>query len=263
MVDIHSHILPGLDDGPATLEGAVEMARAAERAGLRTLVATPHIRDDYPFPLELIGERLAEVRTAISEAGVDLELLSGGEVAVSKVGQLDDATLAGLCLGEGNYLLVESPHTQAPALLESVLFDLQLRGFRPVLAHPERSLSFLHDRIRLERLVERGIVCSVTALSMTGAFGARVQTFTARLFQEGLVHNVASDAHDAVRRVPGFAGAFRALELSLEGASAGEDWFTTEVGAAILEGRELPDGPPELRIRPTGWRRLRDRVGLL
>lgn len=262
MVDLHSHILPGLDDGPATMEGAVEMARAAERAGVRTLVATPHIRDDYPFPLELIGERLAEVEAAVSDAGVELQLLSGGEVAVSKVGQLDDSTLASLCLGEGNYLLVESPHTQAPALLESVLFDLQVRGFRPVLAHPERSLSFLHDRVRLERLVDRGIVCSVTALSMAGVFGAKVQTFTTRLFEAGLVHNVASDAHDATRRVPGFPRAFDALEADLEGAAASEDWFTTEVGMAIVEGCDLPDGPPEPRARPTGWRRMRERVGL-
>lgn len=262
MVDIHCHILPGLDDGPATMDGAVEIGRVAEAAGVRTVVATPHIRDDYPFSLEVMGERLRDTREAFRQAGLDLELVRGGEVALSKVPQLDDAELESVCIGKGRYLLVEAPHTQAPSLLETVLFDLQSRGFRPVLAHPERSVSFLNDRLRLQRLVEGGVLCSVTALSMAGGFGGPVRAFCARLFDAGVVHNVASDAHDAMRRGPAFARAFECLEADLDGGAESERWFTTESGRAIVKGWDLPPGPPALRLRPSGWRRLRGRVGL-
>ena len=111
---------------------------------------------------------------------------------------------------------MESPYTQAPSLLETVLFELQVRGFRPVLAHPERSMTFLHDRARLERLVEKGVVCSVTAMSVSGAFGTSIKAYTLRLFAAGVVHNIASDAHDATRRAPGFQRALAVLESEFD-----------------------------------------------
>lgn len=261
MVDLHCHILHGLDDGSATIDGALELARAAEAAGIDTLAATPHIRDDHPFPLELIGERASELRAALREAEIGVEVVPAGEVAISKVAELSDEALATLCLGSGRYLLVESPFTQAPSLLETVLFDLQVRGFRPLLAHPERSMTFLHDRARLERLVECGIACSVTAMSVAGGFGGAVQDFTLGLFAAGLVHNIASDAHDATHRAPGFERALACLGAQLDGDTESITWFTEGAGRVILEGRDLP-GPPVLRSRPSGWRRMRERVGL-
>jgi protein-tyrosine phosphatase len=262
MVDLHSHILPGLDDGAATLKQSLELARVAEAAGIDTIVATPHIRDDHPFPLELIEDGLHTLRTALREAEIALQVVGGGELSITKVTELDDETLASLCIGDGNYLLVESPYTQAPSLLETALFELQVRGFRPVLAHPERSMSFLHDRARLERIVDKGVICSVTAMSLTGAFGTAVRDYTLRLFTDGLVHNIASDAHDATRRAPGFQRALAVLERDLDGASADTSWFTEDTGRAIIEGRDLPAGPPILIGRPKGWKRMRDLVGL-
>lgn len=264
MVDLHCHILPDLDDGPATMAGALDLARAAAATGMDTVVATPHIRDDHPFPLKLIDQRLGALRSALEGARIDIEVVAGGEVALSKLTELDDETLGKLCLGEGRHLLVESPFTQAPSLLESALFDLQLRGFRPLLAHPERSATFLGDRERLERLVERGIACSVTAMSVTGEFGGTVRDFTLGLFEAGLVHNIASDAHDAEHRAPGFEGTLAALTAAFESDdTASFTWFTDDAPRALLvEGRDLPGGPPVLRTQPTGWRRIRERVGL-
>lgn len=262
MVDLHCHILPDLDDGPATMEGALDLARAAAAAGIDTVAATPHIRDDHPFPLELIEERLNALRSALREAQIEVEVVAGGEVALSKLAEFDDETLGRLCIGGGRHLLVESPFTQAPSLLETALFDLQLRGFRPLLAHPERSATFLGDRERLERLVERGIACSVTAMSVTGEFGGTVRDFTLALFDAGLVHNIASDSHDAEHRAPGFGRALAALEADLDGDAASLPWFTEDAGRAILEGRDLPGGPPALRSRSSGWRRIRERAGL-
>lgn len=262
MIDLHCHILPGLDDGAQTMEDALELARAGEAAGINTVVATPHVRDDYPFALELIPERLGELHRALREARIGVEVLAGGEVAVSKLPDLNDEELAPLCLGGGRYLLVESPYTEGPSLLEAALFDLQERGFAPVLAHPERSVTFLRDRARLEALVERGVACSVTAMSVAGGFGAAIRNFTMDLFASGLVHNIASDSHDAKRRAPGFNSAFEQMAGTLDGAAEGVRWFVEDAAHAICEGQELPAGLPSLKIRPTGWRRIKGRVGL-
>jgi len=260
MIDLHSHILHGLDDGPPDLNSSVSLARAARSAGTGVLTATPHIRDDHPFPLEAISERTDELRAALARESVHLGLETGGELAITKAPDLDDDSLRSLCLGGGPYLLVESPYTHAPELLEKVLFELQARGFRPVLAHPERSPSFLSDFVRLARIVERGVLCSVTALSMSGAFGQAVRAFTARLFAEGMVHNVASDTHDEHYRPPGLGHGFARLEGELQGLAEQRDWYTRAVPAAILQGHELPATPPPPALGQKGWRRLFDRL---
>jgi protein-tyrosine phosphatase len=262
MVDLHCHILPGLDDGAQSMNDAVDLARAAQAAGIDTVVATPHVRDDYPFPLSLIPERVAQVQSALSEAGVAVKVLPGAEVSLSKLPDLDDETLSELCLGASRYLLVESPYTRAPALLETALFNLQLRGFRPMLAHPERSGSFITDPARLEQLAERGVLSSVTAMSVAGAFGTTVRDFAARLFASGVVHNIASDSHDAMRRAPGFDAALEQLAPRLEGGAPAARWFTEDVPRAIVGGREIPGVPPTLTSKASGWRRLKERVGL-
>lgn len=261
MLDLHCHILPGLDDGPATMPAALDLARAAEAAGILTVVATPHIRDDHRFPLDLLDERLDALREALREAAIDIEVVGGAEVSVPKLMELDDAALEKLCLGRGRYLLVESPYTHAPSLFETALFDAQVRGFRPVLAHPERSPTFLGEPERLTALVERGVLCSVTAMSIVGAFGRTVQAFTLRQFTEGRVHNIASDAHNATRRGPGFERALACLDRELVGTTDGLAWFTGEAPRAILDGWDLPACPPVLQ-RASGWKRMRKRVSL-
>lgn len=254
MIDLHSHVLPALDDGPPDMEGSVALARAAAAAGTHTLLATPHIRDDHPFAIDAIEERVESVNAALTAAGIDLRVLAGAEVAVSKAAELDDATLRRLCLGAGPYLLIESPYTHAPQLLENVLFDLQTRGFRPILAHPERSPSFLSDLGRLKQMVERNVLCSVTALSMVGGFGPTPRSFSLQLFAEGLVHNVASDAHDPQRRPPGLREGFRRLDADVPGLAEQSDWFTREVPQAVVAGEELPPAPPPPELAG-GWRR--------
>jgi protein-tyrosine phosphatase len=256
MIDLHCHVLPGLDDGAATLHDSVALAQAAQAAGIGSMVATPHIREDYPFDPALIGVRAAEVQQALAGAGVDVRIIGGAEVAISRVRDLDGETLASLCLGSGSYMLVESPYTHATNILEETIFDLQVQGFRIVLAHPERSPSFQEDPDRLAQLVERGVLCSVTAASMMGVFGGTVRRFTALLFGRGLVHNVASDAHDTTRRPVDLRGGFEALDREVPGLAAQVEWFTSTVPEAILGGEELPPVPATARGRSRGLRRL-------
>ncbi len=254
MIDLHCHILPGVDDGAPDIQRSVEMARAAAQAGTHTIAATPHVRDDHPFDLRTLPDRVAALRAALQGEGIDVRIEMGGEADIEKAVQLPDEALRGICLGGGPYLLVESPYRHAVGWLEEGLEDLTRRGFRLVLAHPERCPSFHSDRARLEALVEAGALCSVTAASMTGRFGSLVQRFTRDLFEAGLVHNVASDAHDVRGRGLGLLEGFEALERQLRGLVEQAAWFTETAPAAILGGGELPERPPPPRRR--GVRRL-------
>jgi protein-tyrosine phosphatase len=234
LIDLHCHILPGLDDGAADIATSLDMAEVALADGVRTVIATPHVRDDYPFALSEIDGRTAALNDELAQAGIDCTVVAGAEVAIAKASQLDDATLQGLCLGDSRYVLIESPYERANDLLEELLFEVQLRGFRPVLAHPERSPSFLTERERLEGLVQRGVLCSITAGSVTGVFGRTVRSFAMEMLDNGLVHNVASDAHDPRRRPPTVRAA---LEAVAEGYTRGEElveWLAERVPAAIL-----------------------------
>ena len=243
MIDLHCHILPGLDDGPPSMDESLNLARASVKAGMRTVVATPHIRDDYPFDPAEIAPRTALLNRALVQHGIDLEVIPGAEVAVSMVAELDDPVLANLCLGQGPYLLIESPYTYVADLLESTLFDLQLRGFRPILAHPERSPCFIDDLRRLADAEGRGILCSVTAGSMAAQFGRHVARATRTMFVRGLVHNVATDAHGARTRTPSLWRGFEALNKELPGLIDQAGWYTEATPAAILAGAAMPPRP--------------------
>jgi protein-tyrosine phosphatase len=183
------------------------------------------------------------VNARLEAEGLTLRVIRGAEVALSRLPEFDDEQLEQVCLGAGRYILVESPYFVATDTLENMLFSLQLRGFRPVLAHPERSPSLMEDISRLAVLADRGIICSVTAASMTGRFGRTVQRATRAMFERGLVHNVASDAHDDRRRPPGLRDAFSALDHLVPGVHDEIDWYTREVPAAVLAGAQLPPRP--------------------
>jgi protein-tyrosine phosphatase len=251
VIDLHSHILPGLDDGPATLEGSLDLARAAVAAGTRTILATPHINDDARIDAPRIAAGLEQLRPALAEAGIPLEVLPGGEIAIWRLVDFDDEALRGFALGGGPYVLVESPFSPVVGDFEPMVLDLHARGHRVLLAHPERCPAFQRDPSRLERLVAAGVLVQVTAGSMLGAFGSTVRRFTTGLLRDGLVHVVASDAHDAQRRPPGLRDGFASLERELPGIGEHEQWLTEAVPRAVLEGAPLPPRP-ELPRPPGG-----------
>jgi protein-tyrosine phosphatase len=243
VIDIHCHILPGLDDGPATEEDSVELARAFVASGTRAVVATPHIRSDHPFAHERIEELAARLRERLAAEELELELLTGGEVALSELDLIDDARLKDLALGSGDCVLVESPYGRVGELLEGMLADLRRRGFRAVLAHPERSPAFQDDLPRLARIVEGGVLTSITAASMEGRFGKPVRRLCVQMLKDGLVHDVASDAHSA-RRPPGLTRGFEELAGELRGLEEHAAWYVRDAPAAMVSGRPLPPRPP-------------------
>jgi protein-tyrosine phosphatase len=258
VIDLHCHVLPGIDDGPTTIEGSLALARAAVAAGTRTLVATPHVSWRYANDSAVIAGAATELRERLDAEGIELELLTGAEIAMTRVGELDDGELTALRLAGGAWLLIEPPFTPVAAGLRETVLGLQNRGHRVLLAHPERCPAIHRDITLLEGLVAEGVLSSVTAGSLAGHFGEQVRRFALRLFERGLVHNVASDAHDHAKRAPGMT-----QEIARAGLGGLSGWLTTDVPQAILEGAaevpERPESGASSAPSPRRWRAGRRR----
>jgi protein-tyrosine phosphatase len=257
VIDLHCHVLPGIDDGPKTVEGSLLLASALATAGTHTVVATPHVSWRYRNHAAAIASLANDFNTRLAAEGVALEVRRGSEIAITRLGDIEPAELQRLGLGGGPWLLLEPPFTPVASILEAILLDIQRQGHRVLLAHPERCPAFHHDPQLLGSLVRAGVLTSITAGSLVGRFGDTVRRFALDLAREGMIHNVSSDAHDHVRRPPGIAS-----ELMQAGLGPLTDWLTCAVPAAILGGEKLPPRPSvpfagvETARRPW-WRRRR------
>jgi protein-tyrosine phosphatase len=259
VIDLHCHLLPGIDDGARDLDDSVAMARAALAGGVEAIVATPHVSGNYPNePLALAG-RVAQVQDAIDEAGVPLHVHQGAEIASSMLADLSDEQLRACALGGGRYVLLEPPYSGPAPFLDRLVFELARRGLDVVLAHPERIQAFHQHPDQLEKLVEQGALCSVTAGSVTGRWGRHVKDFTRGLFERGLVHNLASDAHDAQHRSPALAPQIEEAVAELPELADWVDWLCTEVPRAIVSGEPVSGVPPRIEPRRGLLGRLRRR----
>jgi protein-tyrosine phosphatase len=247
VIDLHCHLLPGIDDGPETIEESVAMARAFVATGTEQVAVTPHVNWDHPHVTpETIASGIDALRRALDDAGVPLAVAPGAEVALSRAGDLEPEVLRALTLGDGPWLLVEPPFSPSLAGIEAVIDSLLLGGHRLLLAHPERSPSLAKEPERLRPYVDAGMLCQVTSGSLTGDFGRPVQRAAREMVDHGLVHVLASDAHDAARRPPGLAGAATLHDPDLAA------WLTTEVPAAILAGASIPERPASAAPRRAG-----------
>lgn len=242
MIDLHCHVLAGIDDGPETIAESLALARAAAQAGTKRIVATPHVSSRYPNGPETIAQLVVELNARLVGEGIDVEVLSGAEIAVTHIAELDPGELGKLTLGGGPWLLIEPPFTSTIVGFDTVVLDLMHHGHRVVLAHPERCPALHRDPKMVGTLVRSGALCSVTASSFKGRFGSQVRRFALKLLEEQLVHNVASDAHDLQGRPPALAPEL--LHINLGGLG---EWLTQSVPAAILSGDEIP--PPPMFVK--------------
>lgn len=238
MIDLHSHILPGVDDGAATLGESLEMARAAVADGIRAIAATPHVRDDYPTSPGAMERAVAELRGALAGEGIPLEVLTGGELALDWIDRLGPDDLRRFGLAGSDYLLVEFPYYGWPLGLEDAVFRLGLAGLRAVIAHPERSAEVQAAPRRIEGLVSAGALVQVTAASLDGRTGRHARRCGLELVERGLAHLIASDAHVPAVRGIGMSAAAEAV-----GDEALARWLTSDVPAAIVAGEDVPPRP--------------------
>jgi protein-tyrosine phosphatase len=231
VVDLHCHILPGVDDGSRDLDDSVAMALQAEADGITTICATPHVRHDHEVDLGGLAARVAELDAELRRRRIPVQVVTGAEVAESAVEALSDAELELASLGgSGRWILLEpAPGPLGEGLRETVE-ELAGRGFRGLLAHPERHLGErYHDR--LAQLVEQGALVQVTAAALEGRDPASLALAAA-----GLVHVVSSDAHSSrIGRRVRISGALAALR-ELERLRPHLDWLARAAPAAIVRG---------------------------
>lgn len=234
MIDLHCHILAGLDDGPDDLDASLEMARAHAAAGIRCVVATPHVTHTMPNDAPGIAAAVAELERSLAEEGIPLRVRRGAEIGLARAVELDDDELDALSLAGGPWKLVEAPlHAGDDVVAE--LRELQRRGHRLLIAHPERSPVFQRDAAALAGLVAAGALVQVTAGALVGHFGGPVQRVARDFVHRGLADVVASDAHDTSRRAPGLHA-----EIAKAGLGDRATWLTRVVPAALVGERPLP-----------------------
>jgi protein-tyrosine phosphatase len=262
MVDIHHHLLPGLDDGSNSMETSVAMARIAAQDGITHIVCTPHANGQYAFDPAVNSTKLAELRARLSEENIHLTLGSGCDFHLSyenvSQARLDTArfTINGL-----GYLLVEPPDYGIPPGLDETFYELQLAGVTPILTHPERNPTFQAEPERLKPWLRAGVLIQVTADSLTGHKGRRAERMAHQLLANHWAHFLATDAHNTTSRPPRMRESHD-LVAGKYGASYAHALCVTNPLAAFLgkqftveeEPRDLYTGPEE----PTLWRRIKE-----
>lgn len=246
MIDLHSHILPGIDDGAPDLGVALEMARIAVENGVAVQACTPHI---FPGLFDNSGPQIRcatqELQRHLDEHGVPLRLMTGADVHIvpNMVNGLQTGEI--LSLADSRYVLVEPPHHVAPPRLEHVFFELLAAGYVPILTHPER-LTWIETRYEtLVQLFRAGVWMQLTAGALTGAFGRRPKYWAERMLSEALVHILATDAHGARRRPPDLAA----------GRAAAAKWLGEEEAEQLVSVRPraiLENAAPSAVRPPAG-----------
>jgi protein-tyrosine phosphatase len=241
MIDLHCHILPGVDDGSLDLTDSLALARQAASDGIERVCATPHIRHDHDVRIEQIGGRIEELNGALRDEGIPVKILQGGEVAETAVEALSEEELGRVSLGDGRWVLLEPAPGPLSETLIARVGHLAERGHRTLIAHPERHLSAdMYERIAA--LIAEGALVQATSdffLRERFADGMRM------LAERGLVHVLSSDAHSSLGGRPLHLREAFGVLAGIEATAPHLEWMRTEAPRAIVEGHELdlPFGP--------------------
>lgn len=249
MIDLHCHILPGLDDGAQTLEESLEMARVAAMDGIHTVVATPHADRWGAEPDQAdLESRVAQLQESLDAEGIPVRIVPGLE------NHLTPELLSGgiVPINHSSYVLVELPFEELPPYAESALFELQLQGYLPILAHPERNTVLRSDHDALRRLVERGILVQLTAASLLGVFGKKTKEASEAYLKQGLAHVLSTDSHSSAGgRRPTLSNAL-ACAARLVGPERAESLVKT-VPRQILSNQAVEADAYLSVARPSRW----------
>jgi len=203
VIDIHSHIIPGVDDGAASWEEAVQMCRMAEQDGTHVLVATPHVFNGMESNGHHFENALHQLKRRLDEEEIELEILLGAEVHCRP--DLPDLLEQDISLtlnGNGRYFLLEFPHSIIPPNSDQLIFQLVTKNLIPIIVHPERN-TYLQSHLNLlADFIKQGVLCQITAMSLTGGFGLKAMECARELLKRNWVHIIASDAHNKRVRQP-------------------------------------------------------------
>ncbi|MBM7690771.1 protein-tyrosine phosphatase [Peribacillus deserti] len=245
MIDLHSHILPGIDDGADSLEESVELARLAVKEGIQTLYATPHHKNgSYENSRISILQSVDTLNQVLRDEQIPLRIMPGQEIRIhgEMAEEVEKAELLPIGIKEGQYLLVELPSGHVPAYTKKVLFDIQLQGITPIIVHPERNAEIIERPHVLFNLVDKGALTQVTASSLAGYFGKKIKRFSQELIAANLTHFIASDAHNIKNRSFNMVHAYDEIEKEF-----GIDmiYFFKENAESVLLGESVYKEMPQ------------------
>ncbi|MGE8204700.1 tyrosine-protein phosphatase [Heyndrickxia sp. NPDC080065] len=244
MIDIHCHILPGVDDGAKNLSDSIAMAKQAISEGIDIIIATPHHKNGTYINRKIdILNKVKELNEAFKTEGLNLTVLPGqenrifGEI-IEDYDQGDILTLT----GHSTYLFIEFPSGHVPRYAKQLLYDIQLKGLHPIIVHPERNAQLIENPDLLYEFVKNGAATQITAASLTGYFGKKIKRYTEQIIESNLTHFIASDAHNTTTR------AFKmneALDILEQKYGVDSVYYFTENAELLAEGnhifREVPE----------------------
>lgn len=244
MIDIHCHILPGIDDGAQTINDSIEMAKQAVQEGITSIIATPHHKNgSYENTKRTILKKVEELNRALQMESVPLQVLAGQEPRIYgeiledyRQGEIETLNAG------GKYLFIELPSGHVPRYTEQLLYDIQLNALTPIIVHPERNSELIQNPDILYQLVKKGALTQVTAGSVAGYFGKSVKKFSMQLIEANLTHFIASDAHNVSSR------SFKMIEALDEIEKRyGVDmvYLFTENAELLVEGKAVYKEIPE------------------
>ncbi|GEN36012.1 MULTISPECIES: tyrosine-protein phosphatase [Aneurinibacillus] len=239
-VDIHNHILWGLDDGAQTPEDTLALAKDAVQNGITHVIATPHHRDGkYDNPASVILQRVDEANRLLEDNKIPLTILPGMELHLygEIVQDFQAAHQTLITLNQTQlYVLIELPYDHVPAYTQRLLFDLQVEGYVPIIAHPERNHDIRERPSILHRMVEKGALAQLTAASVAGEFSSKYQGISRKLIEHNLIHFIASDAHNIARRGFALKAAYEWIDRKLGGQYT--DFFK-ENARLLVSGQDI------------------------
>lgn len=244
MIDIHCHILPGVDDGAKTLADSMAMAKEAVAEGIHTIIATPHHRNGmFENKKSNVIQQVNKLNTYLEKENIPLHLLSGQEVRIygEMIEDYNNEEILPL-VGDSSYVLIEFPANSIPHYADQLLFDMQMNGLHPIIVHPERNAAFIQRPERLYQLVKNGAATQITSGSLVGYFGKNIQTFTRQLIEANLTHLIASDAHNVTTRNFKMKEAFAFLADEYGDEAV---YYFTENAELLVEGSYIMKNRPE------------------
>lgn len=253
MVDIHCHILPGVDDGSPSLEHSLQMARMAVREGIGTVIATPHhANGKYDNPAGRTQENVKRLTVELKRQDIPLQVCPGQEVRVYSdlISDMDNGSL--FTLNGSRYLLIEFPSHRIPPSIKELIHELKVMQITPILAHPERNKEIAENPAQLFELIEFGVLCQLTSHSITGLFGPAIRNLSLDMCRRNWIHFISSDAHNVTQRPFSLREAY--AEIDTEIGSMYSSYYQKNA-KAIIENQSISICSEPIPIKKK-WYRL-------
>ncbi|TFE04008.1 tyrosine-protein phosphatase [Jeotgalibacillus salarius] len=242
MIDIHSHILPGIDDGPGNIEKTLLMIEQALEKGIHHIIATPHHQTrKYTQEAIEIVEAVNQLNLLMSETGRDMTIYTGQEIRMhgELVQNLKKYIDLPLVCPSGPYVLIELPTDNIPLFTEKVFYHMLTEGYQPIIAHPERNMELIRNPEKLYQFVNQGVMTQLTASSITGSFGRKIQAFSKAIVDANLTHFIASDAHNTTVRNFQLQEAYETIQ-----SRTGTSKYFQQNALSVIQGTPIFLKPP-------------------